>query len=733
MVEDNQTPPPSLQSLANLDPWPKTGIEEALSREYKVSHLTWAAQPSGSLILSLNLPYHLLGLPILKARVADFRLFAADVKIRVELNSSTMNGGCLLVSTYPFYDPEPGVNNRHLTLNQMIMNPDTKWMSASGGGSQDFLIPWKANAPYCHVSKVLINEERGACGALFIRVLDPLQQPGNVGPVADISVYAQFVNVRLAGYLPSLGHLDTAQSQRVEARVRSEKGVISSIAEATSRLAGSVSEVAPFPLLGAVSKGAKLASGFLKSIGLDQPPSLIAPAPFYPTQFTGHVHGLSVAPVAALSPERQTAFPEGLINAETNPSLLAIAQRPGRTATFTIDETTVLNTRIAALRVHPLTPMYEQVGLTNVVCPHPLACVARPFQFWRGGIRYSFRFHAPALTTAKVRILIYPDGDAPPDNIESIAGDAISKVVDISGDTEVNFTVPFTYEKVYSRVAVPSDSTASTYMYTVYPGTPPETRDVPARVAVYLLAKVRSFNGEPVRIHCHVLVAAASDMQFYKYVGNTGDVLDIPQCSRSPSQLFKEGDFSTFIPAVSFRDEGAFYPEPLDITSLSRIPVQMYSGTNQGYAPSLTVPWVFSGAANKRWIHWFLNGFRGYRSGFRAFYFMQVTSSASPLTAEFSQRVAWRTRRAVGNTVEQSVLNIAPCHSVELPYESSNLYELTRPFATITYSEPDPPSNSWTSSIIAQGTNASTEVSQYVAAADDAMFFDWFVPAPLKA
>ncbi len=764
-VSSNPVAPPTLSSF---NPWPLSGIEESLNRMYRVATITWSsASAQDTQLAELKFPEALLTIAILKDRMKYFKFFRGGVKVRVEVESPAMNGGSIAVAPYPFYDSTLATSLRHQTAYQRAQVHDFRLISASGGSVSEFVIPWKANQPFMHVANMGVSE-KAITGTLFIHVWDVLNQPGAVSNSCVINVYAQLVDYEFAGYMPSIiapapmpygtagdlrkelihdgvvksRYLDKPQSTKKEASTRSEKGVLSSVAKAAGLAAGSLSVIPGLEPLGIVSKVASVGSSMLENLGLDQPTTMMAPQPTYTSTLTPYTHGLYPGVRMTETPGTSASGTDGMfIPDDKNPTFLQIAQKPGIVYRGVFDETIAADSAWVHLNCHPLVVPYSTSGGFWQAHPTPLALASVGFSGWRGTLKYLFNFRCAGLTKGRVRFVIQPDGGTPPASIESVAGDLISKIVDLDGDTDVEISVPFIYERMYSQVQTDTDQTSTLSMFGAHTFTPAQNF-VSSRLSVYVMVPPRAYNNGSVDVGVTVWCAAGSDYQLFHPIGTRGRVVssyvasevDKAQSSISPREIFAKGDFATFLPVSRVMDNKIIDSDPsIAPHILARRPYSTYDSTTSNIAAfnlALTYPWLYAGGTvTYTWIYALMLCFRGFKGSYRGMstIYSNANGSGAYNAATIPGGSIFFLNQTIGDPSWGEVANGTINLPFEIPYRSVNVYEQTIKNNEIALSPAK--GMNWKYAVSAGSANTTQGVRFYSAVGDDFQLFDW-VPPP---
>ncbi len=449
------------------DPYPSDNVASTLTRMYRLPSVTWAATDTiGKLISTISFPDALVAFPFIIDRMKNYQFFRSRVRVTVRINTTKYEYGSIVISWLPYYDPTdtgtPGAM-RHLTLGQAVQN-NGMILSANIGNTLTFDIPYVSPLTYIPTPAIAAAGSNGLIGTMFINVLTPLLSVSPNPPTnVEISVFAQFVDPELAGLQPlavpamsvSKPVKATPQMSRSktlkEAQKKEQSGSITSAVEEVSTVVSGITDVA-MGMAGALDKLAPL----LGVVGLGKPLStnpVVRIIEQADTDFAC-VDGMDNVNSVTMSYGAQASVDKDIIDgSDPRPDVYAMCRRPNLFAQFSFDHTNNPDDVLFAQRVHPLnvTNMSTTSGLKTLVSLGPLQWFTRMFRFWRGSLKLMFVFNTSSFTTTRVRITHVPGAVISNLTIANYSGDLVSKVVDITGDTTVEVTVPWLQASLFGQ------------------------------------------------------------------------------------------------------------------------------------------------------------------------------------------------------------------------------------------------------------------------------------------
>lgn len=384
-----------------------------------------------------------------------FKYYRADVKVTIKLQTNQFHQGSLMVSWIPGWQSSTAPSIYTLSGCHAVV------LSASTQDSCDILIPYLAPANWMYCRD---QDPQNVCIArLFIKVLNPLiVTSGSMSNTVPVTVFASFTNLRVSGYasnepsswkekLKRMSSNNEAHSgsgqKNVESAVRNSSGIDS---KPIVKVASSLLRKAPV-----IGDAYGAVADFLKGIAgdLSKPISQAAPMPIIATQTNNAslTSGINVVDQITMYPNAnltQSVIYRGMQSSHITVSKLA--QQPMLHRTDTLDGMS----SSFSMRCTPL--VYYG---PNKRSHDWLYYAAYAFRWWRGSIKYLFHVCMPGFYSTRVRISIEDQYDAPVEN----RGEIPSKIVDIKGDSWIEFSVP--YHRITDWVDPRFETSSGSYLY----------------------------------------------------------------------------------------------------------------------------------------------------------------------------------------------------------------------------------------------------------------------------
>jgi len=481
---------------APLNPYADQGLTEVLSRPYPIGDISWSSNdPAGTTLWNAYFPSTLTALPNLSEKLNRFQYGRFPVEVRFVLQGlMTYQGRARIVYI-------SGMANNN-SLNQYVNPFSSFWggvnlpyreLSANTSVTAVMNIPWVGPLHYWNMKddETDGNKARGISGFVNVYVYHPLRLTGATNPVSiKILAYARFINPEVAGYgyrvssmTKSAKHLERIKrllaaggetndevfgqmdSMENEQLSRSMAGVNTHYAKAKTHAKASTEKFSIGAFAGkAAMGGAEALGGMLaKSLFLDKPLDVSTTSKMIqrPTTSFALASGVDGAEILAMHIENHVATDPTVYTTPVDYMLANnYIQLPYVVKLGSFDDTTVTDTRVIDIPVHPMFCKLETITVDDIdYYRHYLTYLAnwtKGFRYWTGSIKYKLVFTCSSLVSARVRIAWVPDPTYSAALVSDEDGDVINKVFDIKGDTTVTFNIPYLREKAWLPVAHPN-------------------------------------------------------------------------------------------------------------------------------------------------------------------------------------------------------------------------------------------------------------------------------------
>lgn len=614
-----------LDSISN--PYEPQDMKKVLERSYLVDQTTWSAtEIAGAPLMITMFPDTLLNIENIQDKLAQFEFLKSDVEVEVKVNATPFHIGSLNLSWLSHASADAGLDsNQRLNMNSTVM-------SVSSVNSVKIQIPRTGPNLWdrVHYQSDPLALTKGSIGTLWIDVLDPLRTlSGEVPSPLRITIFANFKNPRVAGYgVSDVSPLNLKRKAKrlalqgenrkkslEEGKKKSEKGLISGIAEAAGSMAPLMA-ASPLAEFAPIAMAAGAFAPFLASLGLCKPNDVSATVKqvVKPYEDMPYCHGLNYGTKMSARPEAQLA--------DTDMSFLKrnkihdLVKRPCHILQTTLNGSTATGTPFLHF---PVTPGLSKWNGT-LFTPTWMSLLAKFFTKWRGSLKFMLRFVTSQYTTARVRIMHLPNDNIPVD-VEGFSGDIPNTVVDVRGNTDYCFSVPYLSNKPYLPV----------------PGFhgPQQTTDVGFAVtfpttflSVSLVNPVNipDPTGDST-IYMHLYVGAGDDFQLGELVGwsNRQDATPGPPLKKEPRKIKEEGvikkksleeifskPFRPLIPATGSAEVGLVLPEKVTtIEEILKRPRPDMGSATYTSLPFYASPGLYNENSTMSQLLWVFQFYRG--------------------------------------------------------------------------------------------------------------------------
>lgn len=371
----------------------------------------------------------------IRNKLANYARIRCRLKVRFILNASPFYSGSLRATYFPL---EPVGGSRYpfgSAASNLIRysQPPGVYLEPQTMSSAEMTLPFVWEGDWLNTADADAFSNMGVIGVVQYARLFSANDVTGTG--VTVRVYAWAEDVEIAGLTVE----PVMQSDEYE----EEQGVISAPATAVgrvARLAANVPMLAPYAR--AAEFGANAVSGVAKLFGYSNPPVIEDSMPVTVKSFHALANTDTRVPIDVLSidPKNELALSSSTngYSGEDELSIVYLCGRESFLLGSTWTSTMPLNSLIFSTAVHPGLCQEEPAGVFHTT---PMAYFSEMFQYWRGGLKFKFRFIKTKYHRG--RVLISWD----PNSLITTTADTetatLSRIVDIENETEVEMVVPY--------------------------------------------------------------------------------------------------------------------------------------------------------------------------------------------------------------------------------------------------------------------------------------------------
>jgi hypothetical protein len=598
------------------DPYPDQGIAGLLSRPYPIANFNWSSSSvAGTFVTSLSLPSALMAIPNIDDKLNRFQYLRAGVRLSIRVNGTQFHSGLLLAAWCPHWaaaDPDtiPFFNIYTASSQNCIC------ISANTSATAEVTIPYVAPSSYWNLKDDPTAAADGFFGQMFFFVHNQLRLfNATTTQTIVCTIYASFEQPSVAGLGLRTGATDRARwrkqfiaqmkkdSVTKEQSKRSKNMTMESESKASSpapfgnmisSFASSLGEMATNMLT-------EVATDALTALFLDKPTSTTAVQKVTPKTLTSMAlaTGQDGCDMLSMHPDNHVSTDPSIYVSPADYNLFANYKLlPSLLYLGSFDDTAAIGFKPFVTAVCPTICYGAGVSGGSIYYITHLAHLASYFAYWRGSIKFCFKFSASAFTTARVRLAWIPDptfSGSFPTNEE---GDVVNTIVDITGDTSKTITIPYLRESPWQPVIPPAFTVAPITTWYGFNG----------QLVMYILNPVtNSQTTGSSTIDFGVWVSGGEDFQVDRpeplwdgYVDGTGTHVDkskfVVQMAVNTAvdmrDLFRK-PFETIIPATTCIPNGIQMGECVDSFPELLHRYSLLSQLNvEGTATKVVNPWI---------------------------------------------------------------------------------------------------------------------------------------------
>lgn len=447
-----ETITPSTQQRDDAgNPYIAPDLSPLLNRPYKIGTWSWT-NSSGTDLIGFHILKSWLSQEVIDVVLSKYRYFAADFKVRIQVQSTMMHYGKIAVAVLPCTrDGSPPAIN----LSDLFAL-DVHLIDASRPETLEIDVPfihplkWWAMADYDTTPS-----QMNLGPYLYVKVLAGLGNAQATTASVPISIFVNATNVRLAAPVPASYECPNTPSMFSSptldalAELRAKEAELQNTISTKQYILPSKNQSASYgtsPL-----RGRKVVR-----YAIDSVPQYVSIRPTAPLMQsleddTTIRMGLKSDTMMDDSPEMvQAMLPD-----ESN--VLNVCKRP-----YLLDTIQITQTSLGQIWSAPVSPAHVAGNPTTIRSAVNAQVVTRMATYWHGSMKYVFSFTASHVTTLRIACLI---SYQPTTTDPSVISDQVAAVWDVTGSMDKTLMVPFlsSYPYIPTPTAGASDDRAVNY------------------------------------------------------------------------------------------------------------------------------------------------------------------------------------------------------------------------------------------------------------------------------
>jgi len=437
-------------------------VDKSLDREFPLGQITWNSTSGRDDILATYLfPDVLFAQEYIANRLQDYRFFRGSIRMTFRVVANQFLYGACMVNFLPYPSESTFVPNSTVTAKSALPH---MIISASASDAATFDIPFICKDRVLDIRHFLSGQLAQVDVSVIIGLTNVMT---NAACSAMIFVTAQFIDAEL--YLP-ITLTSSFSKNGKEADKKSSRGVISGALNTMSDIASAVSTV-PFlsPYAEMFNSVAKPASSIFKRIGLSKPTTtaMTQVGKINPYVDINQGEGLDLAPKLGFCP--------------TN-GISTVPNVGGQS----IDEMELLYVAGTPQLSDILGILYSSVGSTTQLLTSPAGSdyqdnVNSLFAYYAGSTKVGLYIIASKYHSVRL-VFWLNQTDTPATNWAN----CYHKVVDVQGDTNVFFTLPYMQKGFATEFA--ETQTTGLYVTVLSYNQPDNTLNTPIWIVTYKAA-----------------------------------------------------------------------------------------------------------------------------------------------------------------------------------------------------------------------------------------------------
>jgi hypothetical protein len=433
-------------SYMKVDSSQNIDLGSFLTRPVQIYEQSWQIGTHLSAATSTFRPWNLFfDKTSIKKKLDNYYMVRCNLHLKFVINASPFYYGCCLVAYQPYAEYQPALILTNAARNENIplsQRPHIYLYPQNNQGGE-MVLPFINKKNWVNATSSAELDDMGIIDLQSFTVLRNAN--GLTTESINIKVYAWAEDLEVAGPTIKLA----VQAGKDE---YSHKGTVSKPASAIARSMGKLGKL---PIIGPFATATSYAAGAVSDIaslfGYTDVPVIDDVHSFRPKPFPNLAATDIGTPIEKLTLDAKNELSiDGKISGGNVEDELLISSFCGRESFIFKTDWTVADVEDTSLFFCKVSPMLldkEVLASETAIFSTPMNHVSQCFSYWRGDIKYKFKFICSPYHTGRVRINWDPIGDI------GVTGDytteTYTRIVDISKETEVEVCIPYTQPTSY--------------------------------------------------------------------------------------------------------------------------------------------------------------------------------------------------------------------------------------------------------------------------------------------
>jgi hypothetical protein len=428
----------------------ENSVKGFLSRPVLIKNFDWLSSVAAQADVTPGntFPNDWFARPMIKNKLDGFRYFRGTLVLRVQVNAQPFNAGRLIVWFNPFGFQEA---NNPSSINFLGGITGYRHVDLDIGESTSAELRVPFMCPLTHID--LLNNS-GNMGTTRYTVYSPLRG----GTSIEGAIWAHFEDIDVQ--MPT-GHPLASFTMQIgggakEVTAEKKMGDFENLFRAQSRVSKRLGDL---PIVGSFFKGAgwftDQAAGLAGMFGWSKPTNddfVTQVDPVYLKNYA-NFNGKTNAKPLGFDARNTTILPKGVVGTDVDEMALAtIVQRPIFATSFLFSVGQAPSTVLLKWPVHPGSCVKNTTAGVTTWNNTYLSYLTQLFEWWRGGICYSFKVVKTPFHSGRLRVVFVPGADLDTDLSTIDQDKCYTKVVDLRDANSFEFEIPFVSNAIWMPI-----------------------------------------------------------------------------------------------------------------------------------------------------------------------------------------------------------------------------------------------------------------------------------------